>query len=213
MPDPIVIYGTGGMGREALEAALAWPETLDVLGFLTDDASGHGTKVMGFPVLGGREWLAGRMHVRVAVAVGDPRGRARLVSELRARFVSLIHPSATISPSAEIGVGSILLPGAVLSAGARLGEHCIVNLSATVSHDCVLEDFATLSPGVNLAGYVSLGRESALGVGASVLPRVHVGARAIVGAGAVVTRDVPPEAVVAGVPARVLRDRHEGPVF
>ncbi len=203
---PVVIYGTGGMGRETLDAlARAGAE---VAGFLTDDAPEHGGTCSGKAVLGGRDWLRDHPEARVVCAVGDPRGRAALAAALEARgarFATAIHPRATVSSSARVGAGCIIGAGAVVSTDVRLGAHVIVNLNATISHDATLEDFATLAPGVHLAGHVTVGRLAALGTGAVVLPRTSVGRGCVIGAGAVVTRAVADDSVMAGVPARLHR--------
>ena len=86
----------------------------------------------------------------------------------------------------------------------------IVNTNATVDHDCVLSDGVHVAPGAVLAGAVSVGCGSLIGIGARVLPGVEIGERATVGAGAVVITTVEPGTTVAGVPARVI-DGEAGP--
>jgi len=105
-----------------------------------------------------------------------------------------------------LGDGALLQAGCVVTTGVRVGAHVHLNVGATVSHDCVLEDYATLAPGVHAAGGAEFGEGCDVGVGASILPGRRLGAWSIVGGGALVDHDVPAATVVAGVPARVLRD-------
>jgi sugar O-acyltransferase (sialic acid O-acetyltransferase NeuD family) len=109
-----------------------------------------------------------------------------------------------------LGEGCVVTAGAVLTSQIRLGRHVHVNVNSTVSHDCVLGDFATLAPGVHLAGGVQLGEGCDVGVGAAVLPRCSIGAWSIVGGGAVVTRDLPADVTAVGVPATVIKQRPAG---
>lgn len=126
-------------------------------------------------------------------------------------LLSVLSPRAERSPSARIGAGSVVQAGAVIGADAVLGAACKLHYGAVVHHDCRVGDFCCLAGGARLLGYVELGARVHVGAGAVILPRRRVGVGAVIGAGAVVTRDVPPGAVVAGVPARVLkRLRGEG---
>ena len=92
-------------------------------------------------------------------------------------------------------------PGSVVMVGARIGAHVILNNRASVGHDADVEDFAHLTV-AHLGGGATAGEGALLGMGSVVLPRLTVGAWATVGAGAVVTVDVRPGAVVTGIPAR-----------
>jgi sugar O-acyltransferase (sialic acid O-acetyltransferase NeuD family) len=142
------------------------------------------------------------------VAIGGSRGRDRLA--IQALFIkhglrigTLIHPSASVDPTAYIGAGGQVLAQAIVSADTVLGTACIVNHKASVDHECVLGDGVHLAPGATLCGLVTVGEAAFIGAGAVVLPRLSIGSDAVIGAGAIVTRDVPPGAVVAGNPARI----------
>jgi sugar O-acyltransferase (sialic acid O-acetyltransferase NeuD family) len=115
---------------------------------------------------------------------------------------SIVHPSASLSPSFEIGIGSFI--GRLVSGAAdsTIGSHCQVNRSASIGHHSVLEDFVTISPGAVLLGGTVARRGSLIGAGSVILPGVIVGTGATVGAGAVVTKSVKDGTTVIGNPAR-----------
>lgn len=147
-------------------------------------------------------------------AIGGALGRDRvaihdLFRSKGLRIPVLSHPSAIISPTAQIGVGTQLLSLSIVAADSCIGEACIINHRASVDHECVLGNGVHLAPGATLCGCVKVGDYAFIGAGAVVLPRLFIGQDAVVGAGAVVIHDVPAGATVVGNPARVvkLRDR------
>ncbi len=210
---PLAIIGTGGMGREVLELLQALERAggqprYEVLGFLTCRADEHGSRVCGLPVLGAEDWLAAHPGTLAVCAIGDPRGRRRVVEKLGPRgveFATLVDPTVRLGPNVAVGPGCILCNGAVLTTQVVLGAHVIVNLHATLSHDTQADDFVTVGPGARLTGGVRVGEAAELGAGSVVIPRKTIGRGALVGAGAVVVDDVAADTVVAGNPARVLR--------
>jgi sugar O-acyltransferase (sialic acid O-acetyltransferase NeuD family) len=210
-PRTLRIFGTGGHGRE-----LAWVARATWAGvpvrFVVDDASAAGTTVHGLPV----DVLADVEPDEadgVVVALGSTAARRAVVARLEAgghRTCGLVHPAVDVSGVAQLGHGAVLMPGVVLTVDAVVGEHVHVNVGCTVSHDALLDAYATMSPGVHLAGWVHVGEDAFIGTGASVgngTPerRRLIGAGSVVGAGACVIDDVPPGALFAGVPARAKR--------
>jgi sugar O-acyltransferase (sialic acid O-acetyltransferase NeuD family) len=157
-------------------------------------------------------WLKAQDSVEnlsAGVAIGGARGRDRLaiaqsLQEAGLPLPVLVHPSASISPTAQIGVGSHVLANAVVAADVVIGQMCIVNNSANVDHECVLGDGVHMAPGAVLCGCITVGENTMIGANAVVLPRLRIGKNVVVGAGAVVTRDVPDDSVVVGNPARLL---------
>ena len=141
----------------------------------------------------------------IVVAIGDNTIRKRVVSDLKnIRFFSVIHPKAIIADKVVYGDGTVVMDGVVVNQGAKIGSHVILNTKSSVDHDCVIEDFVHVSPGVTLCGGISIGQGTHIGAGATVLPNIKIGENVIVGAGAVVTKDIPSESKVIGVPARLI---------
>lgn len=169
----------------------------------------------GCPVAGDLEHLrrtiasAGPRVVELVVAIGDNPTRLALTREFAGVGITLatvVHPSAVVSASATIGGGSVVLARAVVNPGSVIGTACIVNTGALVDHDARIADGVHVSPGAALAGNVTIGEGAWVGIGSCVIQGVKIGNRAMVGAGSVVIRDVAPATVVAGCPARKIRD-------
>ncbi len=195
----LVVVGAGGHAKVVVATARA--AGFEIEAVLDDDRSKWGADLLGVPVSGPVDRFSSRPGV---LAVGDNRNRRDLAARLDLEWATLIHPSAWVDASASLGPGTVVLAGAVIQPEARLGSQVIVNTSASIDHDCALGDFVHVGPGARLAGQVKVGTGALLGVGSSLLPGISVGAWSAVGAGAAVIRDVPPEARVGGVPARVL---------
>ena len=209
----IVIYGAGGFGREVawlIEEMNREEEQFRIIGFVDDDPAWRDCEVHGYPVLGGVEALKGLPPIAVALAVGNPSPRMALVEKLkglRVEFPNLVHPSVLMGPEVALGMGNILCAGVIATANIRIGNFCHFNLKTSVGHDCVLEDFSTTACGVDFAGYSHASKGSYFGNHATLLGGVKVGALSVIGAGAVVHREIPPDSTAVGVPARVIETR------
>jgi UDP-perosamine 4-acetyltransferase len=204
--------GAGGHAKVVLEVLAA--AGLDVVGLLDPRRDLWETKVLGVPVLGDDSLLsdhyhAGVSHVFIGLGSGsDTRPRRRLYEHARKQgfdVVAALHPSASISGSARIGLGATILAGAIVNADAELGDNVILNTNAVVEHDCRLGSHVHVASGAVVASGVLIGDGVHVGAGATVIQDVEIGDGAVVGAGAVVVGDVEPGTIVVGVPARVLR--------
>jgi UDP-perosamine 4-acetyltransferase len=206
----VIIAGAGGHGRVVLDILRAAGQHR-VVGFLDANQDLHGTEVAGLTVLGHLNLLPKLKAKGVGgaiVAIGDNRVRRSYAQKLAAaglELVSAVHPSAVVSPTAEIGRNVMVAPGAIICTDARILDGAIINTAAAVDHDCEIGEAAHVAPGVRLAGRVSVGEGAFIGIGANVLPCLSIGAHAVVGGGALVREDVPAGATVVGVPARVIK--------
>jgi sugar O-acyltransferase (sialic acid O-acetyltransferase NeuD family) len=204
----VAIMGAGGHGRVALDCLrLSLPG--DVQAVFYDDRWREMASVDGVDVCGSiAEGIAASDSDAAFVAIGKNVERMRIAEALtrrRRRLLAIVHPHTAVSPSASIGEGTIAIAGVVVNAGARVGRCVILNTLSSTGHDCVLEDYAHLAPGVNLGGGAVIGRGAFLGIGAKVAPLVRIGAWSVVGAGSVVLDDLPERVFCHGIPARVVR--------
>lgn len=126
----------------------------------------------------------------------------RLLSILAAPLVTVVHPMAIVSPSAELGTGSFVAMGAMVGTGACIGRGAIVNTGAVIDHESSLGENVHLATGARLAGGVDVGRDVLIGAGAVVRQGLSIGDGAVIGAGAVVIRPVAAGQTVVGNPAR-----------
>ena len=110
----------------------------------------------------------------VFIAVGNNYHRRKEANMSRGPFITLVHPSAQISPSAIIGKGSIVMAGAVIQSHAVIGQHCIINTGASIDHDCVIGDFVHIAPGTHLCGGVEVGDGCLLAVGLGFAPNSKI---------------------------------------
>lgn len=198
----LVVFGASGHGKVVCDVLLS--AGLGVAGFVDDDASRSGQRVLGLPVLGTSEWLAGKA-ARVALGVGVNGARAKVAERclaLGATLITCVHARAVVAPSAVLGEGTIVMAQAVINPDATIGRGVIVNTAAVVEHDGVVGDFAHVSPRSVMGGACAVGAFSQLGIGATMRPGSRIGERSLVGAGAVVIHDIGDGVVAMGIPAR-----------
>ena len=178
------------------------------IGFLDDASALAGTTIMGLPVLGAIAQLDEFDHDAVIVAIGDNRIRARIFESVRARgerIVNAVHPAAVLAPDVRLGEGVMICAGVVVNTGTVIGDNVILNTGCTVDHHNRIGSHAHIAPGVHLGGDVTIGEGTVVGIGATVIPQRTVGAWSAIGAGSVVTRDIPAYATAVGMPARVIQ--------
>jgi sugar O-acyltransferase (sialic acid O-acetyltransferase NeuD family) len=206
----VFVYGAGGHGKVIADMLLA-ARVAGFAGFVDDDERSKGRSILGFRVLGNSAWLreqAAVAQVEVALGIGDNAARRVIAERCRAWGAVLrttLHPSAVVARSARLGAGTVVMAHATINPDADLGEGAIVNTGAVVEHDVKAGNYVHLSPNSTMGGASALGELSLLGTGAVILPGVSVGARSVVGAGAVVTDALPDNVVAVGVPARITR--------
>ena len=205
----ILIVGAGGFGREVVHwARAAWPAWTDrIAGFLAADPPGTGGHEVAGGILGAPDDYQPLPGDGLVLAIGLPVIRRRIAESLLSRggrFLTLVHPTAIVAPTATIGAGSILCPFAIASDASRIGRFVLVNYHASLGHDARVDDYAVLSPYAALGGGAHVGEDAFLGLHAAVGPGRSLGARGKVTANSCLLTDAPADALVFGVPGRVV---------
>lgn len=204
----IVVLGGIGNAIDVAEAILE-SDAYVLKGFLDDDPARAGATLAGAKVLGPLASARDMPDCLFVNAIGGPRSfrmKPDLIARLGiadARFATVVHKRAWVSPSARLGPGCVLLSGCTINANVRIGAHAMLLPNCVVGHDSTIGDHAIFAACVTVSGGVSIGANCYLGAGAILRDGVRVGARAMIGMGAVVAADAPADATMAGVPARV----------
>jgi sugar O-acyltransferase (sialic acid O-acetyltransferase NeuD family) len=206
----LIIVGAGGHGKVVLDILRAAGQH-EPVGFVDSFANRAGTTYCGLPIFGPANVLPKlrQQNIRGAiVAIGDCRARQRyatLLCEQGFELVNAIHPTASISPTAVLGKNIVIAALVAVCAEAKIGDSVILNTSCVVDHECEVGEAVHICPGAHLAGRVRVGAGAWVGLGSNVIQCMSIGEHAMVGAGAVVIHDVPANATVVGVPARVVK--------
>ncbi|WP_116950092.1 LbetaH domain-containing protein [Jiangella endophytica] len=216
MSKALVLVAAGGLAREVLSAVRAGAAPgHEVAGLLDDDLGKAGTTVDGVPVLGTPDDVAEHPDADLVICAGRGAARRDLAARLAKlgvgddRYATVVHPATPVPAGCVVGVGSVLLAGVVLTTAVTVGRHVVCMPHVTLTHDDVVEDFATLAAGVALGGGVIVGSAAYLGMRSSVRERCRVGDDAVLGMGAALVEDQPARTTWAGVPARPLTRREE----
>ncbi|WP_234419940.1 acetyltransferase [Priestia megaterium] len=199
----LLIIGAGGHGKVVSEIAQLMKQWEEIA-FLDDreDIS----EVLRIPIVGKLADLpALRSEYEYAfVAIGSNNARLKWTEKLSHhgfKIPILIHPSSTVSAKSSIGEGTVIMAGAVINTDAKIGRSCIINTASTIDHDCILHQGVHTSPGTHLGGTVKIGERTWICIGATIINNINIGFDSVIAAGAVVTKDVPSNVLVAGVPA------------
>jgi sugar O-acyltransferase (sialic acid O-acetyltransferase NeuD family) len=208
MDNPVLIFGTGGLGRAALEIFESNGNV--VYGFLDDDKKTHNTEIDNIQVLGkttddGFLKLIGQ-KCEAFIASDDNAERKSLVKMLlkkrKVMPVNAVHKSSVIASSAKIGHGNFFNGGTVVGAGTDIANHCILHSKSVVDHDSSLGDFVQLGAGSVVGPHVTVEEGVFIGAGAVLVAGITIGKNARIGAGSVVVSDVEANATLFGNPAQ-----------
>ncbi|MDD3476954.1 MAG: acetyltransferase [Sulfurimonas sp.] len=181
MSKSIYIYGASGHGLVVADIANACG--YDDIIFIDDGTNEYPTF----------EDIKDKSSIPIVFGIGNNNIRAKLFAKVQSsgfEIVSLIHPSAIISPSVTIGKGIVVMPNVVVNAKATIGDGVILNTSSVVEHECIIDDFVHISPSVALAGDVKVGKHTHIGIGSQVIQGIIIGSYTIIGAGSTVVKNI-----------------------
>ena len=200
----ILLYGAGGHAKSVMEIVLQNHDQT-IVGIIDDDVLLRGKRVLGIPVLGTKVMLPALLNRGIRHAANGVGGiidigvRVRIFEILEKAgfdFPALIHPRATVEPSAIIGEGVQVFANAYVGSEAVLHPRCMINTNAVVSHDCQIGAYTHIAPGALLAGHVQVGERTLVGMGVTITIGLKIGTGVRIGNGAIVLADVPDKMVI-----------------
>lgn len=213
----LIIIGASGFGREVawlVERINKEKSTWEILGFLDDNENMKGEIVNGYPVLGTTEDVNLYAQAFFICAIGASRIREKIVKRIKTKnaniqFATLIDPTVEKSEIVNIGEGTIICANTIITVNISIGCHVIINLDCTIGHDAILQDYVTLYPSVNVSGMTNIGCAVELGTGMQIIQGKTIGEYSIIGAGAVVVKDIPARCTAVGSPAKPIKFNDE----
>lgn len=209
----IAIYGAGGFAREVawlVQACNTSVPQYQVVCFVDDNLAHHGKVLNNIPIMDLNSARDQFPMAKMVGGIGSPATRERVMRKSAAtgfEFETIIHPRIEQSEWIEVGTGTVICAGNILTTNIVLGQHVQINLDCTIGHDVIMGDFTTLAPGVHVSGCVHFGKRVYVGTGAVIIngtqeEPIMIGDDAVIGAGACVTKSVPPSITVVGIPAK-----------
>ncbi|HPD65028.1 MAG TPA: acetyltransferase [Bacteroidia bacterium] len=213
----IVIIGSSGHARVVIDIIEKQNE-FEIVG-LIDSFRKVNEKTYDYKILGNENDLPALTSklglYGCIVAIGDNWNRKIMVEKVQnlktgLNFISAVHPSVQIGKEVEIGEGTVVMAGAIINSGSKIKNHVIINTQASIDHDCYIDDFAGISPGAVLGGYVKVGKFSVIALGSTVLNKIEVGDHSIVGAGSLLLKNLGDNEIAYGIPAKFIRKREIG---
>ncbi|WP_160141605.1 acetyltransferase [Salicibibacter halophilus] len=207
----VVVLGNGGHGKVIQDIINHFSAEYQLTGVLDDHYTStvnNGSNFFEGPIFDANHLADLYPDLLFIVGIGDNRARKNVVDQLDLplyRYATVIHPSAVISPTSQIGNGVAIIAGAIVNPHSQINDHVILNTSSSVGHDCQIEDYVHISPRVAIAGGTKVREGTHLGIGSVSIPGVEVGRWSTVGAGGVVTDHIPDDTLAVGVPAKAVK--------
>lgn len=213
----VVLIGSGGCMRE-----LAWQmfeqneqENTDwqIEGFVDKEPPSKKIFVnnIEIPYLGNDDYLLClKEPTNVALTVGLPNLREKIVNKIQQNpniiFPNILLGNTSYCKDLVMGKGCIISKKVNISTNVKLGDFVFINMEVMICHDCIIDDFATISPAVKMAGAVKIGKNTDIGIGSQIIQGITIGSNVVLGAGAVVIKNIESNSIAVGIPAKKIKD-------
>lgn len=206
----LLIVGAGSVGKFIAYNIHQFTQTFEIIGFLDDNISKHNTVIADFPVLGSVEKLQEFSGKGIAIVWGIafPSIKKKLYDKyqnLSFVFPNFIAKDAWVSQGVIFGNGCIVYPGTAVNYETRIDDFVVINMNCSLGHNCSIQSFSSLAPGVNLGGNTSVGCCVEMGIGSSTIQSTVIGDNATIGGQAMVVSNVSESDVVVGIPAKSIK--------
>ena len=206
----IVIIGAGGFGREVAwliedinKESLQW----NILGYVDDNGAVQDKHIGDYPVLGKLDYLLDK-EFNVVISIANPTIRQKIYNKIKNtknRFPTLVHPSVIYSKMVTFGQGVVVSAGTILTVDIIIDDFVLIDRLNNIGHDTRIESFSTLLPSTTVSGNVNIEYGVLIGTGTTIIQELTIGKNTTIGAGAVVTREIPSNCTAVGAPAKPIK--------
>lgn len=205
MKKKLIIIGAGSVGGFVAYNHTHLDSEYELIGFLDDDESKLNEIIFNYPVLGTTNDIDNYLDCSFILGIAFPKIKAKIVSKLsqyNVNYINYISPSAWISKGVSIGLGVIIYPGACINYESEIKDFTTINMNAVIGHNCLIDTYSTLAPGVCLAGHTSCLEGADLGINSSTRQGVTVGTYSILGGNAIALKNIINYTTAVGIPAK-----------
>ena len=208
-----VIIGAGNYSYVLLNYLNEQKNKVNIVGFLDDDVSLHGTLILDKPVLGNMTLLKSLKNSHNVEAVYCPIGNIKIrvkllkyANSLGYQLPNFIHESSVVGPNVSMGKGIYIMPGTIVMPSAKISNYCMLSMGITIGHDTSFDEGVFVANGCNIGGNIIFKKETFVGMGATIISGVKfIGENSVIGAGSVIIKDVLDNSVVVGNPGKVIK--------
>jgi sugar O-acyltransferase (sialic acid O-acetyltransferase NeuD family) len=206
----LIIIGAGNVGGY-LSYNIDEFGSYEVLGFLDDDKSKHGKTVYGTKVLGATDSIGEYLHQKtlcVVVGISFPAAKSEMVANLskyNLNYPNFVAKNVWLSKNVQLGRGVILYPGVSINYETVIKDFVIMNMNCAIGHNCTINDYSTLAPGVNLAGFTHIEDQVSIGIGVSTKQNIRIGKGSLIGGQSMLIGDVTAGSKIIGVPGKKIK--------
>jgi sugar O-acyltransferase (sialic acid O-acetyltransferase NeuD family) len=216
----ILLFGGGNQVHYTIDI-IEKENKYEVVGII-DSVHPIGTDRYGYKVLGRQDNLINIVDEHKIdaglITIGDNWSRYKVYNSIIEQmpsfeFVNAIHPSVIIGKNVELGFGVVMMAGVIVNPLAKIGNFTFFATGCQIEHDCIIEDYASVSAGSIMGGYVTVGKFSAITLGVTILDRLKIGENSVIGSGSLVLKDIPNNVLAHGNPINKVRARLIGEKF
>lgn len=211
----VIIFGIGGTSIDILDVINDINESsktkLECIGFLDDEEEKVGEIIGNVKVLGSLNIAKDFKNTYFINGIGSPNNffkKDEIIKKTSVsldKFLTIIHPSATVSKTAQVGSGSVIFQNVTINSNVKIGNHIVVLPNSVISHNDSVGDYSCIASSATISGNVEIGKSCYIGANSSIKDSIKIGDYSLVGMGSVVLENVPPNSVYVGNPAKFLR--------
>jgi len=216
----ILLFGGGNQVHYTIDI-IEKENKYEIVGII-DSVHPIGSERYGYKVLGRQDDLiniVNQYKIEAGlITIGDNYSRSIVYDSIIKQmpsfeFINAIHPSVIIGKNVEIGFGVVIMAGVIINPLSKIGNFTFFATGCQIEHDCVIEDYASVSAGSVMGGYVSIGMFSAITLGVVILDRLKIGKNSVIGSGSLVLKNIPDNVLAYGNPINKIRAREIGEKF